>query len=205
MEEKRWIEIYDSFRKRLREGSPVRMLLIGVFGAMFLNGLMALLPFSEWFPEYDILRPSLFSYPLAAGLTLYGILTPILEELLFRWFLFSALSKVFSFAPAALISSLIFGLYHGNMVQFLYAFLFGIILAFAYGHTGNLMSPILVHGAANSYVYLMAFFVERELVPLLADVVEKYYLLWNGGLAVIGLAGLLLCVRRRHAGSGGMK
>ncbi|CCZ36236.1 putative metal-dependent membrane protease [Firmicutes bacterium CAG:646] len=50
---------------------------------------------------------------------------------------------------AIVLSSLIFGLYHGNMVQFLYASLLGSLLAVIYHRTGTLWTSILAHMAAN--------------------------------------------------------
>ena len=48
-----------------------------------------------------------------------------------------------------LISSAIFGIIHGNLVQFIYAFLIGMILSFVYEKFKNIWAPIILHAGAN--------------------------------------------------------
>jgi hypothetical protein len=47
------------------------------------------------------------------------------------------------------LSAAIFGLLHFNVVQFVYAAILGIFLAFIYEKTGFLLMPVLAHIAAN--------------------------------------------------------
>ena len=78
-----------------------------------------------------------------------GILVPVAEELVFRGLMYKRLrsySKVFS---AILISALLFGVYHGNIVQFIYAFFAGIGLAFVYEKKGTVLAPMLLHIVMN--------------------------------------------------------
>ena len=53
------------------------------------------------------------------------------------------------FWPAALISAVLFGLYHGNLLQGVYAFLLGLVLAWLYERFQTLAAPWLFHAAAN--------------------------------------------------------
>ncbi len=46
-------------------------------------------------------------------------------------------------------SSLIFGAYHGNIVQFIYAFLCGVALAWSYEKFGTVIAPIVGHICMN--------------------------------------------------------
>ena len=59
------------------------------------------------------------------------ILGPVCEELLFRGLLAGRLAR-YGQKPAALVSALLFGLYHANVSQFFYAFALGLLLAYAY-------------------------------------------------------------------------
>ena len=49
----------------------------------------------------------------------------------------------------ALISSLLFGLYHGNMVQFVYSFLMGLLFAAICQNSGGILASAAAHSAAN--------------------------------------------------------
>jgi len=50
---------------------------------------------------------------------------------------------------AVIISALMFGLYHGNLVQGIYAFIMGCLLALVYEWTGSFAAPVLFHMIAN--------------------------------------------------------
>lgn len=79
------------------------------------------------------------------------VLAPILEEGAFRLVLYGWLRRFMAFLPAAFISSLAFGLYHGNWIQGTYAFLLGMVLAWGYESSEYRRYPmaVLMHGAAN--------------------------------------------------------
>ena len=62
---------------------------------------------------------------------------------------------------AIVLSSLIFGLYHGNMVQFLYASLLGSLLAVIYHRTGTLWTSILAHMAGESVESVWRYLVGK--------------------------------------------
>lgn len=79
----------------------------------------------------------------------FGLYMPFIEELLFRGTLFSRMERELGFRRAALASSALFGLYHGNPVQALYGFLMGAVFSLAYESTGRIRIPFALHGACN--------------------------------------------------------
>ena len=58
--------------------------------------------------------------------------------------------------PAAFLSALAFGLYHGNWIQGIYGFVFGLLLAWGYESSsfGKYRMVVLMHGAANGAAVL---------------------------------------------------
>jgi hypothetical protein len=78
-----------------------------------------------------------------------AILTPILEELVYRGIVYTRLKRHLGIIPAVLLSALIFGLMHFNIVQFIYAFVLGIMLALFMEHTGHLYGAIAGHMTVN--------------------------------------------------------
>lgn len=86
------------------------------------------------------------------------VLAPVLEEGAFRLVLYGWLRRFMAFLPAAVISSLAFGMYHGNWIQGTYAFFLGMVLAWGYEGSEYRRYPmaVLMHGAANLAV-LAAF------------------------------------------------
>ncbi len=87
----------------------------------------------------------------ASGFTiliLIGIMTPIIEEILFRG-VFASITKEMKLVHGAIISGLIFGLFHGNINQLLYATVIGYYFYFLVKVTGSLWSSILAHMITN--------------------------------------------------------
>jgi len=95
-----------------------------------------------------------FSAPLLLGLLCYGLVTPIVEELLFRGVVFTTGKKLYSFEKAAIISTILFAVYHMNAVQGLYAILMGALVCYFYDYFGSFLWPVLVHVLSNILVYL---------------------------------------------------
>lgn len=78
-----------------------------------------------------------------------GIVAPVSEEITFRWLIYLRLRDYLNVKWAAVISGVIFGLYHGNLLQAVYATILGIIFAYVLEATGNLFSSVLLHIGAN--------------------------------------------------------
>lgn len=76
------------------------------------------------------------------------ICAPIFEELFFRKFIIDRLVN-FGEVPAILISGFMFGLFHGNLSQFPYAFTIGVFFGMLYVRTGKIFYPILLHAMVN--------------------------------------------------------
>ena len=78
----------------------------------------------------------------------FVVLAPVFEELVFRKVL---VDRVLPYGewPAILFSGITFGLFHGNLTQFFYAALLGMILAYVYIRTGNVLYTIGIHACIN--------------------------------------------------------
>lgn len=72
------------------------------------------------------------------------------EEFMFRGVLLGALRK-YGDGFAILMSSLLFGLMHGNIVQIPFAFTGGLALAFLTVYTGSIIPAMLLHFGNNFY------------------------------------------------------
>lgn len=108
---------------------------------------------------------------LAGGSFIGGILiavisAPIIEEILFRGIVFRSIRKVSPAWLAILLSSILFGAYHLNPVQAVYATFMGIVAGIIYEKKKNLMFPIFVH-VANNFIASIQGFVSAELEQLI--------------------------------------
>lgn len=78
------------------------------------------------------------------------IIAPIFEEWLFRRLLIDR-TQQYGEKTAILFSAFAFGLFHGNLFQFFYAFGFGLLLAYVYVRTGKLRYTIAMHMTFNFF------------------------------------------------------
>jgi hypothetical protein len=84
-----------------------------------------------------------------------GILAPIIEEIIFRGLILTELKKITAIPAAIIIQGMLFGIYHGNLQQAIYAGVLGIVLGYVCVKTGSLFCSILVHIFFNTTSLLM--------------------------------------------------
>lgn len=101
----------------------------------------------------ELFRESIQSgdYSIVYVLALHAsVLAPLVEELLFRGLLFRWLEAKIGVRPGILISGLVFGAVHMNLMAFPSITLLGCLLAALYHRTGNLWAAIFLHAIFNS-------------------------------------------------------
>ena len=112
-----------------------------------------------------------------------AILTPILEELLYRGVIYERLRFFMGKRwHGILLSSLIFAMVHLNLVQFIYAFGMGIVLACCMEVTGHVYGAILGHMTANLIAVLRT---ECGLLSWLGDGSVAAWC-WSLGMTAVG-------------------
>lgn len=85
-----------------------------------------------------------------AGMLLVAcVLAPLSEELMFRAGLYRFVRQKIGRLPALLISSVCFGILHGNWAGFLPLATLGMLLALVYEATGSLRVIVIAHGLFN--------------------------------------------------------
>lgn len=123
----------------------------GISAAMCigLNNLIILGNLSNLSEGYQQTSEALYSASFPVQILCLGILVPIAEELVFRGMMFKRMRGQASYRRAAVYSSLVFGLFHGNLVQMLYAFALGMMLTYVYEKYGSVKAPIVAHMVMN--------------------------------------------------------
>ncbi len=84
------------------------------------------------------------------ALLVIGVEAPIMEELVFRGLLLGALRRRYSTATAAVVSTALFVLFHGNFTQGVAALAIGSLACWLVVRTGSLLPGMVVHVAWNS-------------------------------------------------------
>ena len=99
----------------------------------------------------------------ATMIVLAVIMAPIFEEIVFRGIIQKGLiNKGMNPANAIIISSVVFGLVHGNPWQFVGAVLLGCVLGLVYHKTKSLLLPVLLHAFNNLCSSILIFYGDTE-------------------------------------------
>lgn len=112
---------------------------------------------SEWMRLPDNLEAvyhMIMNHPLGIFATV--IMAPLMEELFFRGAIQGHLMRKWKNPIwAIVVSSLLFGVIHGNPVQIFFAFLTGLALGWMYYRTGSLLPGMLMHFVNNGCATLL--------------------------------------------------
>lgn len=128
---------------------------LGAVAALFMNAAFDALHITESSRAYQQVADNQFALPLFWGLILYGMVSPLAEELVFRGLVYNRLRRQYPYPVAVVASSILFGVFHGNVVQAAYGFILGLLLTWTYERYGSFLVPVLLHAMANISVYLV--------------------------------------------------
>lgn len=147
--------------RRIRFSSALLILLYGLF-AMPLGTLLNAISMLFANNVVEEISGDIVDGPFFVMFFLIAIIGPFCEELAVRGCLYAGFRNCGSLLRAILFSSLLFGLMHENINQFVYAFGLGIIMALAREVTdslwGGFLCHMLVNGEAVVLMYMFKWF-----------------------------------------------
>lgn len=122
------------------------MYLCNIFG----NIITFIIGIIKQNPVDNVMVDLIGSIHPAVNFLIVVICAPIMEELLFRKMIVDRTAH-YGEGVTIVFSGLLFGLFHGNLVQFAYAFFVGAFFAFIYIRTKNIKYTILLHMLINFF------------------------------------------------------
>lgn len=144
-----------------------------VYFAVYFVAVMAI---SQLIPSLDLQQeqdlgfeaPRQAAEYLSAFVTLV-VLPPIIEELIFRGFLFKGMRATFTFLPAAIFTSVLFALGHlefGNGTPLLWiagidTFILSMVMCYVRERTGSIWPTILMHALKNMVAFTFLYLVVK--------------------------------------------
>lgn len=134
-----------------------KIVVFATASSLGLNALLTLIGFAETSETYRRVADRQYGVAFGIGLVLYGVVSPLAEEALFRGVIYNRLRRFLGPVVGIVSSALFFGLFHGNLVQGVYGTVMGILIAYVYERRGGFFAPVLFHAAANLAVYIVAY------------------------------------------------
>jgi uncharacterized protein len=141
--------------------NPGSYVVWGVALSLALQALAHVLPIPKNLPIDNFFRTPAEAWVL----TIFGItMAPVMEEFLFRAFLYPVLKRHFGIGAAVLLTALGFALLHGSQLKFawgplLVIFLVGVALTIVRAQKDSVAASLLMHVAYNSTISTLMFIV----------------------------------------------
>lgn len=118
------------------------------------------------------------------------VVSPIFEEIIFRALVLGGLKKIIPFVFANMIQAALFGVWHGNIVQAVYAFILGLFIGTVMLLCGSFVYCIVLHMSINlsglyidkvmnektsAAVYVVVFLAAALIMCLLVRIIINIY------------------------------
>lgn len=144
--------------KEAGRSGAVALLLVamgGIVVALAGNKLISLLGLTGFSDSYAQTSTELNSGSLWLKLFCTGLITPAAEELLIRGLVFERLQDLMKPRTAILWSAVFFGIFHGNLVQGVYAVFCGLYLGWVMDRFHDIKAPTAAHMASNIVIVVL--------------------------------------------------
>ena len=153
---------------QLQSMNPLAILPIILLGAganLLMSLLLSAIPFPEhWMQNYEAAYSMIPDEATVISFLSVALLGPITEELAFRGLVYTRLRSGMPKLAAAILSSLLFGLVHGDLIWFFYTVPMGLLLVWLLERFQTLWAPMLLHIAFNAASSLLSLLPETTVV-----------------------------------------
>lgn len=127
---------------------------LGITSALAFNILAGIIQIQS--PGYQKVEAIQYSVPIWLGLILYGLISPFVEEVVFRGLTYTRMRRFFGIPLSVIVTAVLFAGFHGNLAQFVYALCMGVLLALCYEWVKSFAAPLVFHMAANIVVFVVS-------------------------------------------------
>lgn len=150
-------------RKRVHPGTLALAALTAAALADLIGAVLTLVGIDRIFPYYQetVIHVIHGTHP-AIILISTILIAPIAEEFVFRGLVYRRARAYRGVKWGIFLSALLFGIFHLNMVQGIFAFLLGLFFAWMYERTQTLIVPIVCHAAANFWEIALEWLIARS-------------------------------------------
>ncbi len=156
------------------------LIVFAVSSVVFFNTLVSLSGLLEQSSAYQEVVKRQYGVSLGMGLFLYAGISAVVEEGVFRFLLYNRLYRSSGrVAFGVVASAFLFGVYHGNIVQGIYAFIVGVLMALTYVCFNDFLAPVLFHGFGNAVIFL------SNMIPEVYETVFSPVMFWGFGLITV--------------------
>ena len=133
---------------------------------------------------------------IPTGIMMTVVIAPILEELIFRKLILDRIRN-YGEKTAIVFSALCFGLFHGNLTQFLYAFMIGLFLGYVYCKTGKVLYTMIMHALVNLISSSIMMLMPMVTLGAIGTVIVLSLGVVVAALLIMGFVQLIIHLRKK--------
>jgi membrane protease YdiL (CAAX protease family) len=143
------------------------IICLGITAMFTVNIILNLIPFPEsWQEMLNENSDMISSSSMLMQIVCVGLIGPIAEEVIFRGLMLKALRRSMHPWVAIVLSSIVFGVVHGNPIGIIYATGMGILMGWLYHRTGSIVACSLFHMVYN-LMSLFAIYIPEEMLVMI--------------------------------------
>ena len=166
--------LYKKYKKESKRGYLIESISLGISISIIFNILVyninSIFNFTD---RYE------FKLPFIVILICTGVLGPILEEILYRGIVYNKLKEFNPNMRSIILCSVLFGLFHFDIIDGIYAFGVSFMFIYLYEKYNTLVAPILMHIFLNTtgIVMIKLGILDMHIISLLLIVISVLILL----------------------------
>lgn len=178
------------------------VVIVGISACIFLNLMIGMMDIAQIDTEGADTLEKLYQGNMLLNVIVGVFVIPTTEELLFRGILYKRM-RTFMLPKVAIVANgILFGLFHGNLLQFIFSCALGMLLAYVYEKSRNCWLPIILHASSNGISYLVTYRDEvgQLIFGTLEGVVTAFFV--SGAILLISISLLMKAFKPKKQDGG---
>lgn len=159
---------------------------VGAFIGLYADTFLSVLFGKE---TSDYVATMANSMPLWLFIIITIIIGPLVEEFIFRGLMYDRLS-IYGNIFATVFTAALFALFHGNLQQLYYSFLFGLLLGYIRAKTGSIKLTFLFHALTNLISGIIPILLDSHLEGF--EKALEAYMLGDGDTFIANITSFML-------------
>lgn len=178
------------------------VVIVGISACIFLNLMIGMMDIAQIDTEGADTLEKLYQGNMLLNVIVGVFVIPTTEELLFRGILYKRM-RTFMLPKVAIVANgILFGLFHGNLLQFIFSCAIGMLLAYVYEKSRSCWLPIILHASSNGISYLVTYRDEvgQLIFGTLEGVVTAFFV--SGAILLISISLLMKAFKPKKQDGG---
>lgn len=157
-----WREKDFDYKKAFSLKNTSAVIGAGFGGCVILTMVITVISYAipSAFTQYNQIMDHLSANSVGITMLYVLLIGPASEEMIFRGAILDRFHLAFPFMIANVLQAVLFGIYHMNLIQGLYAFCLGMVLGMIRYVTGTILASIIAHIIFNATSYGISYINE---------------------------------------------